>query len=260
MDPVRLGGRFETGGHVDRVAPDVIGELRRADHPGDGRPAVEADPDLPLGSPSCLDLLDHLEGRLGDRRRVVGPAIETADDQVCVADRLDLLDAGPLADLVEAGEEHVELLDQVRWCEASGDPGEPDDVAEQDADRLVTIRDQRLAGRQPVDDPLGQHVEQETLGACAFHLELGEQPRLERRVRILERLEPADVGLEPLETPGEPAVLLVELVGRGLAGRLVRQAGPVPSADVEPRRTDTIVALWNRVRSADASGAISPWQ
>ena len=66
--------------------------------------------------------------------------------------------------------------------------------------------------------------------------------------------------LEPLETPGEPAVLLFELVGRALAGRLVRQAGPVPSADAEPSRTDTIVALWNRVRSADASGAISPWQ
>ena len=75
--------------------------------------------------------------------------------------------------------------------------------------------------------------------------------RRERRVRVLELLEPADVGLEPLEAPGEPAVLLLQLVGRARAGRLGRQAGPVPSADADPSRTETIVALWNRVRSAD---------
>ena len=126
----------------------------------------------------------------------------------------------------------------------------------------VTPRDQLFS---PADSRSmirwGSTLRRRRSPACALHLELCEQPRLERGVRILERLEPADVGLEPLETPGEPAVLLVELVGR----RVGRQLVPVklvrsPSADVAPRRTDTIVALWNRVRSADASGAISPCQ
>ena len=51
-----------------------------------------------------------------------------------------------------------------------------DEVAEQDADRLVAIRDHGLAGIQPVDDPLREHVEQQPLRLRPLVLELGEQP------------------------------------------------------------------------------------
>ncbi len=87
-----------------------------------------------------------------------------------------------------------------------------------------------------------------------------EQARRERRVRVLELLEPPDVGLEPLEAAGQAEVLLLQLVGRARAGRLGRQADPIPSAGADPSRTETIVALWNRVPSAEAIGAISPMQ
>ena len=116
---------------------------------------------------------------------------------------------------------------------------EPDDVAEQDADRLVAIRDHRLARLQPVDDPLRQHVEQQPLRPRSLGLELGEQPRRERRVRVLELLEPANVVLEPLEAPsrdgGSPSP-----ARRGSAGRqartssrsdLVRRCGPEQDRD-----------------------------
>ena len=139
-----------------------------------------------------------------------------------------------------------------------------DDVAEQDRDRVVTIRDQDLARGQAVDDPLRQNVEQQPLRAGSLLLELREQPRHERRVRILELLEPANVALEPLEPPGEAAVLLLELVVRARARLRVRplrrQCGVATSAAADPSRTETSVALWKRVRSAVADGAISPRQ
>ena len=137
---------------------------------------------------------------------------------------------------------------------------EPDDIGEQHADLVVAIRDQQLARLQAVDDPLRQHVEQQPLRSRALGLELGEQARGERRVRILELLEPPDVGLEALEAAGEPEVLLRQLVRRARGGWLGRQAGSTASAGADPSRTETIVALWNRVPSAEAIGAISPMQ
>ena len=118
------------------------------------------------------------------------------------------------------GEQLVHLLDQLGGREAGRSLREPDDVAEEDADRLVAIRDHRLSRSQPVDDPLRQDVAQQPLRLRSLCLELGEQCRCKGRVRVLEFLEPANVVLESLEAPSETKVLLLQLVERPSAPRL----------------------------------------
>jgi len=60
---------------------------------------------------------------------------------------------------VEGREERVQRGHQGGHRQAAGDLGEPDEVAEDDGDIVVAIRDQLLPGVEAVDDRLRQHVE-----------------------------------------------------------------------------------------------------
>ena len=78
LDGARRGGRLEPARGVDRVAPDVVGELARADHARDDRPDLDPDPDLP-GAVRGLGGGSHLQGGARGRdggigRRAAAPA------------------------------------------------------------------------------------------------------------------------------------------------------------------------------------------
>src|SRR6185295_17402608 len=104
-----------------------------------------------------------------------------------------------------------------------------------------------LAGIEPVDDPLGQDVQEQPLRPSLLGLEVLQQPRQQGRVRSLELLHSRHVRLEAMEAALQDALLALQV-------RVGHRRYEAPS------RTETIVALWNWVRSGDDIGANSPRQ
>ena len=95
----------------------------------------------------------HVERHVRHRDRVIGDRLrDPGDDHVRIADRLDLLEAVLLGELVERAEQLVEHRDQLLGAGPRRQRGEPDDVREQHGDRLEPIDDQALAGLEPVGD------------------------------------------------------------------------------------------------------------
>ena len=148
---------------------------------------------------------------------IAAPAVrpaarESADREVRVADRLDLLDAGRLADPVEAAEELVELR---RPARPAGARAEICVNPTKSLNRTVTSS-WRSAIRvspcgQAIGDPLRQDVQEEPPRLRPLLLELVHQARHDGRVRILELLQLAVVGLEAAEPPLQDAVRLLEI-------------------------------------------------
>ena len=60
-----------------------------------------------------LDAREHVERELGEGEGVILAPVETSDDHVGVADRLDLLQPQPIEQIVERREELVQALDQL---------------------------------------------------------------------------------------------------------------------------------------------------
>ena len=160
----------------------------------------------------CLDERPHLEGGLSDGCAAIRGAIDQPPNgEVRIADRLDLLDPGRLADRVEATEELVQLRHEHHRRELGRDPREPHEIAEEDGHVVVPIRDPRFALGQPIGDSLGQDVQEESPRPRALLLELVDEARHHGRVRILELLQLAVVGLEAAEPPLQDAVRLLEI-------------------------------------------------
>ena len=91
------------------------------------------------GEPLRVEEVAHLERHLGDCVGVIrARPRNAADDHVRVADRLDLLEPVSIRDVVESGEDVVERGDQSSRRELGGEPGEADDVPEEDA-RVVEM-------------------------------------------------------------------------------------------------------------------------
>src|SRR5688572_13676770 len=154
----------------------------------------------------------HPKRGLGDPIDAV-PAVraQPAHREVGIAYGLDLLDARRITDLVEPPEQLVELLDEHRRRQLGRDAGEVDEVAEENGDVLVPIGDWRLPALEPADDPLREDVQQEPPRLRPLLLELAHQARHDRRIRILELLELAVVGLETAEPPLQDTVLLLDI-------------------------------------------------
>src|SRR6187399_1492606 len=89
--------RLQAAGHVDRVTPQVVAELRRPDHPGDHRPGVDPDPHVERTADVAGDRrhgIEHVEAHGHHALRMVGGHVGyAADHHVGIADRLDLLEA-----------------------------------------------------------------------------------------------------------------------------------------------------------------------
>ena len=116
----------------------------------------------------------------------------------------------------------------------------------------MPVRDPRFALGEAIGDSLGQDVQEEAPRLRPLLLELVHEARHDGRVRILELLELAVVGLEAAEAPLQDAVRLLEIRPRSGRG--------IPHSYLAPRSTATIVALWNCEPFAGGIGAISPTQ
>ncbi len=117
----------------------------------------------------------------------------------------------------------------------------------------MAIGDEPLARVEPVDDRLGQDVEQEVVRASPFSVELAPDPVEQPRVGVADLLDLAQRGLDPPDAPGQASVLLAEIVGEspGVGGWLV---GHVPRSRV------VNVSLKYRLEAVPRTGPISPKQ
>ena len=230
MVPTGADG-LEPAGDVDRVAPQVVDELGRADHAGHDRAAMQPDPDLPR----VAGVADG--GLHGEREVSRGPDVVTGrpgqpgGGHVRVADRLDLLDAERRAGRVEGREQRVERGHQLPDLEPRRDLGEPDEVAEDDRDVVVPVGDELLALPEPLDDRLRQDVEQERARAGLLRLQLATDPVEEPQVGVADRLDILELSLESPQPPREPGDLLLERLGRPIP-RHRRPIAHVPSRRV----------------------------
>jgi len=180
---------------------------------------------------------------------------QTRGRHVGIADCLDLLDAELVARGVERREHRVQGRDDGRRLEAPREFREADEVAEDDGHVVVPIGDEALAGVEPVDDRLGQHVQEEAVGLRPLGLELAHEPVHEPRVRVPDLLDVLEHALEARDSLREARVVLADRLGG--EGRLRRDAraglvGHVPSRSV------TNVSWRKRLVSAPLIGPTSP--
>jgi len=140
-----------------------------ADDTGDDRSGVQADSDRQL-EPERLTQASkvglHVEGHLGHRLGMVGAGLgQAGNDHVRVADRLDLLDAVALGQVIEGGEDLVQDGDHPVRLGSFDERGEVDDVGEQDGDLAVGPGDPAFLPLEAIGDRLGEDVQEQPLGA-----------------------------------------------------------------------------------------------
>ena len=132
---------LEAAGDVDRVAPQVVDELARADHAGHDRAAMQPDPDLPRVA-GVADGGLHREREVG-RGRTWSPDDPGSPAAAMYASPIVLIFSTPSAAQarVEGREQRVERGHQLADLEPRRDLGEPDEVAEDDRDVVVPVGD-----------------------------------------------------------------------------------------------------------------------
>jgi hypothetical protein len=198
--------RLEPRRHVDRVAKHIKRQLRGRDHARDERAAVEADAHLQVVlfdavgvAPQCF----YKERRSAHAcRRMVGTPIgNAADEQIAVADRLDLEEAELAGDDVERSKELAEHVDELGGADARREGGEADKVDEHDRGGLVVLGDRQLGTRlELVDNVTRQRGVEEKCGELVL---------LDHRLREAAQL---DLGLDLLaEHPEHGALRVGEL-------------------------------------------------
>ncbi|KZR99794.1 Uncharacterized protein APZ42_004209, partial [Daphnia magna] len=112
MHPAGRARRLHAAGHVDGVAPQVVGEFVHADHTRDHRATVDADADLQAGAMLLvegIDGLEHGKRHVHHRIGVVHPRLGQATDQhVAVADGFDFFHPRVASDGVEGRKNLIE--------------------------------------------------------------------------------------------------------------------------------------------------------
>src|SRR5262249_43050638 len=105
-------------GDVDGIAPNVVGELARADDPCHHGAGMHAHPDRKWGRqprPQSAGSSNHVEGEFCRHPGVIGARRwHAADRHVVVADRLDLFDPGVFGELVEFAEQLIKAGDDFK--------------------------------------------------------------------------------------------------------------------------------------------------
>src|SRR6266699_386129 len=173
---IRLTCRLHARSDVDGIAPDVVGELARADHPCHHGAGMQAHPDRkrdrqprpqsPSGSNRVESEFRRHPGVIGARRRYAG------DRHVVVADRLYLFDPDIFSKLVEFAEQLIEAGDDFIGFHAGRDFAEADDVGKNDSGVIEMICDVAFPVAQACCDLSRQNVAQEVLGMPLFVLDL----------------------------------------------------------------------------------------
>ena len=104
-------------------------------------PIRSCSPRSPTAPPGARGI-DHVEAEVGQRAGVVRARVGHARrDHVRVADRLDLLEAVALGEIVEVAEQPVEQADDLGRRQAVGSRREVDDVGEQHRRRRELVGD-----------------------------------------------------------------------------------------------------------------------
>ena len=111
------------------------------------------------------------------------------------------------------------------------DLGEPDEVAEDDGDVVVSVGDQLLAAIEPLDDRLGEDVEQKRMRARLLDGQLVVDAVERLRVRVAVGIDLFELVLEPPDPPSEAGDLPVQRLGRDVCPE-IRVVAHVPSSSV----------------------------
>ena len=172
--------RFQARGQVHRLAPDVVGKLVGADHPGHDGAARDADADAQVDA-LRLRQLGH---DAGQRQRQPGEAaamvvLRAADSghgHIAVADGLDLLHAMERREPVEFRDEAVEDLHRARRAERLRQRSEADEIGEHHGGIGHGVGDARPRRcLQAVDDRYGENILEQPVGLGAGAVRLGQR-------------------------------------------------------------------------------------
>ena len=118
------------------------------------------------------DRVTHRDRQVQRGRHVIRTGRrEPTDRHVRVADRLDLLQAGNLHQIVENHEHLVEEVDQRSRAELFAQWCEPDDVGEQDRHIRMTLRNRGGPTAKLLRDWSRQDVQQQPFGTRLLRLE-----------------------------------------------------------------------------------------
>ena len=158
---------FHPTRRVHSVAPEIVKEAFRPDHPGDDRTRVDADPQRETGLAGHRrgrEHVPHVQRQERSPARMVRVRVRhTRGRHVAIADRLDLLEPVPLHEHVEIGEELIEDADHLGRREALRERGEVHDVGEEDRGRGEVVGDHLGGGLQSLGDRARQDVQEERL-------------------------------------------------------------------------------------------------
>src|SRR5215471_15984929 len=167
---------LEARGDVDGVAPDVVGELTRADNPCHHGAGMQSHPDRKWGwqpRSQARGGSNHVEGEFRRHPDVIGARRRYARDRhVGVADRLYLFDSGIFSKLVELAEQQIEAGDDFIGLHARRDLAEADDVSKNDGSVIEVVRDVAFPVAQACRDLSRQNVAQEILRMPLLVLDL----------------------------------------------------------------------------------------
>ena len=115
-DPHRLGGIFNPGRQIDRIAEDIVKILSRPDNAADHMAAVDTDPVLPAVSGSgvsVLEVLDDLDSAIDDIGGMVRIALgKTANGQIGVANGFNPFTMIAVNNFIKGGENFGKFIDQ----------------------------------------------------------------------------------------------------------------------------------------------------
>ena len=167
MDHAGHSRGFHPAGHIDRVTPEIVGELDLADDSGDHRTGVDADTHLEFRAVEFVEVtegIDHFQrGGRNDLRMIVPVGRQPADHHVAVADRLDLLHAVTFHDRVKRREDPVEHGDEIGGIGLAGESGESAQIGKHDGDRRVAVGDRLLPTLETPGDRSWKNVEEKLL-------------------------------------------------------------------------------------------------
>ena len=167
MDGTRHSGRLHAAGQVHGVAPQIVDEFDRADDASHHRPGVETDTELQVGATIPIELpknAKHVQSHLGHYSGVVRTRLrQTAYCHVAITNRLDLLDAVPLAGRVKPAKQVIEQRNQFPSRCLRRESGEAYHIGEKNRDLSKSVGDALLAVLQALRDRARQDVQKQAL-------------------------------------------------------------------------------------------------
>jgi len=175
VNSVGQSGRLHPVGEIDGRPPQIVRKFLAANDPGDHRPGVDADSNRHGGASLAVEIregCDHFQRHFGYGFGVIGSGVgQSANDQVAVADRLDLFETVDFGDPVKARKKVIEQRDQFLGIGVGREFDEFHDVGKKHGHAGVTLGDGAFALLQPIGDRHGQDVKKQSFRFLPLDLE-----------------------------------------------------------------------------------------